>query len=86
MPVSEILRWLVVGLLVLTFLALLIWPGLNLVARVLALAGCVCGVLMAMLLSQPFLWAFCACTAAAAVIGMVGPHRRMRSEHSHLAR
>jgi hypothetical protein len=86
MPVSEILRWLVVGLLALTFLALLVWPGLNLVARALALAGCVCGVLMAVLLSQPLLWAFCACTAAAAVVGMVAPHRRLRSEHPHAAR
>jgi hypothetical protein len=86
MPVSEILRWLVVGLLALAFLALLVWPRLNLTARALALAGCVCGGLMAILLSQPFLWAFCACTAAAAAIGMVGPHRRLRSEYSDPAR
>jgi len=82
MPISEILRWLVVALLVLAFLALLVWPGINIVARLLALVGCLCGILMAMLLSQPFLWAFCACTAAAAVVGMVDPHRRMRREHS----
>jgi hypothetical protein len=41
---------------------------------------------MAALFAQPFLWAFCACMAAPAVIGMVDPHRRLRSEHSRPAR
>jgi uncharacterized membrane protein YfcA len=78
MPISEILRWLVVVLLVLAFLVVAVWPGINLLARLIAMVGCVCGILMAMLLSQPFLWAFCACVAAAALIGMIDPNNRIR--------
>lgn len=80
MPISEILRWGVVVLLVLSFLVVAIWPGINVVARLVAMAGCLCGILMAMLLSQPFLWAFCACVVVAALIGMIDPNNRHRRE------
>ena len=78
MPISEILRWLVVVLLILAFLVVAAFPGVRLLARLIAMAGCICGILMAMLLSQPFLWAFFACIAAAALIGVVDPNNRVR--------
>ena len=85
MPISEILRWLVVVLLILAFLVVAVFPGVNLLARLIAMAGCICGILMAMLLSQPFLWAFFACIAAAALIGVVDPNNRVRRESANPA-
>ncbi|MDN5857224.1 MAG: hypothetical protein L0H84_01250 [Pseudonocardia sp.] len=84
LPVSEILRWLVVVLLMLAFLVVAVWPGINIVARLVAMAGCICGILMAMLLSQPFLWAFCACVAAAALISMIDVNSRVRTDHERV--
>lgn len=90
MPISEILRWLVVVvvvvLLVIAFFVVAFWPGLNHLARLIGMAGCVCGVLMMTLLSQPLLWVFSACVVAAALVGQVEKNREHRREAADMRR
>ena len=82
MPVSEILKWLAVVLLVVLLLATLGWPGLAVIARLLAVAAWVSAAVMLIVGWQPLLSVFAGCFAAAALVAQIGPHRAARRSPS----